>query len=121
MYSIMLKSKLHMARVTHAKPDYEGSLTIDRELMDLVKLRPYEKVLVANSSNGQRFETYAIVGAPGSGMICLNGPATHLGAVGDRLVILAFALVPTEDAPRQKPLILVLDEHNRPTGPLKTV
>jgi aspartate 1-decarboxylase len=119
MYSIMLKSKLHQARVTQAVLEYEGSLTIDRELMDTVQLMPYEKILVSNLANGQRFETYAIPGPAGSGVICLNGPTAHLGAVGDRLVILAFALVPTGDARRQRPLILILDEKNKPTGPLK--
>jgi len=119
MYSIMLKSKLHMARVTEARLDYEGSLTIDRELMDAVKLRPYEKILVSNKANGNRFETYAIAGEPDSGIICLNGPAAYLGAVGDRLVILSFCLVPSDETSQQHPLILVLDENNKPTGPLK--
>lgn len=115
----MLKSKLHLARVTRADLDYEGSLTIDRDLMDAVQLLPYEKVLVSNLTNGNRFETYAISGPPGSGVICLNGPTAHLGAVGDRLVILSFALVPTGEARRQRPLILVLGDKNKPAGPLK--
>ena len=119
MYSTMLKSKLHRAKVTQAELNYEGSLTIDRDLMDAVHLLPYEKVLVSNLANGQRFETYAIPGQAGSGIICLNGPTAHLGAVGDLLVILAFAQVPTNEACRQRPLILVLDKHNKPTGPLK--
>ncbi len=119
MYSVMLKSKLHRARVTQAELDYEGSLTIDRDLMERVRILPYEKLLVSNLANGKRFETYAIPGPAGSGVICLNGPTAHLGAVGDQLVILTFAVVPTDDARRQRPLILVLDEHNRPAGPLK--
>ncbi len=119
MYSSMLKSKLHRARVTHANLDYEGSITIDRDLMDAVQLLPYEKVLVSNLSNGNRFETYAIPGAAGSGIIGLNGPTALLGAVGDRVVILAFAAVPTAEARRQRPLILVVNEQNRPAGPLK--
>ena len=119
MYSIMLKSKLHMARVKEVRLDYEGSLTIDRELMDAVKLRPYEKILVSNRANGNRFETYAIAGVPGSGMICLNGPAAYLGAVGDRLVILSFCLVPSDETSQQHPLIFVLDENNKPAGPRK--
>ena len=119
MFSIMLKSKLHMARVTHVMPEYEGSLTIDRDLMDAVKLLPYEKVLVSNTANTNRFETYAIPSKAGDGMICLNGPAARLGAVGDRLVILAFGAVPTEEARRHHPLVLVLDDRNKPIGPLR--
>lgn len=119
MYSIMLKSKLHMARVTETQTDYEGSLTIDRDLMDAVKLLPYEKILVSNRTNGTRFETYAIAGKPGSGTICLNGPAAHLGSVGDQLMIFSFGLVPTEEARHQRPLVLAMDENNKPTGPLK--
>ena len=119
MYSIMLKSKLHMARVTEVRAEYEGSLTIDRDLMDAVRILPYEKILVSNSANGSRFETYAIPGTPGSGTICLNGPATHLGSVGDRIVILSFEMMPTDNAGRTRPLVLVLDEQNRPIGPLK--
>ena len=119
MFSIMLKSKLHMARVTHVMPEYEGSLTIDRDLMDAVKLLPYEKVLVSNMANANRFETYAIPSKAGDGMICLNGPAARLGAVGDRLVILAFGAVPTDEARRHRPLVLVLDDRNKPAGPLR--
>lgn len=119
MFSIMLKSKLHLARVTAVEPEYEGSLMIDRDLMDAVKLLPYEKILVANMSNGNRFETYAIAGKPGSGTICLNGPTTMLGKAGDRIIIFAFGAVPTEEAKFQQPLILVLDENNKPAGPLK--
>ncbi|MFH1476369.1 MAG: aspartate 1-decarboxylase [Verrucomicrobiota bacterium] len=119
MFSIMLKSKLHMARVTHVMPEYEGSLTIDRDLMDAVKLLPYEKVLVSNSANANRFETYAIPGKAGDGMICLNGPAARLGTVGDRLVIMAFSTVPADEARRHHPLILTLDDRNQPAGPLR--
>lgn len=116
---VLLKSKLHLARVTQVLPDYEGSLTIDRALMDAVKLAPYEKVLVSNAANANRFETYAIPAPAGSGAICLNGPAARLGAVGDRLVIMAFGRVPAGKARRHRPLILALDEHNRPAkGPL---
>lgn len=119
MYSIMLKSKLHMARVTETRLDYEGSLTIDRDLMDAVRILPYEKILVSNWTNGKRFETYAIAGEPGTGMICLNGPAAHQGSVGDRIMIIAFEIVPTDEAKRHRPLVLALDENNRPVGPLK--
>ena len=121
MFSIMLKAKLHGARVTDKQLDYEGSLTIDRDLMDYVKMLPYEKVLVANLENGNRFETYAIAGDRGSGAICLNGATAHLGNVGDRLTIFTFGLVPTEEAVRHRPLVLRVDEKNRPAGGLLPV
>ena len=114
MYSVMLKSKLHLARITEVKPDYEGSLTIDRDLMDAIKLLPYEKILVSNMENTNRFETYVIPAKPGSRTICLNGPAARLGSIGDRLVILAFSIVPTDEARTHRPLILVLDKDNKP-------
>ena len=119
MYSIMLKSKLHLARVTAVEPDYEGSLLVDRDLLDAVKILPYEKILVANTSNGNRFETYAIAAKPGSGTVCLNGPTALLGKPGDRIIVFAFSAVPTEEAKFQHPLILVLDDNNKPAGPLK--
>jgi len=110
----MLKSKIHLARVTEVKPDYEGSLTIDRDLMDAVKLLPYEKILVSNMENTNRFETYAIPAPPGSRAFCLNGPAAKLGKIGDRLVIFSFELVPTDEARSHRPRILVLDKDNKP-------
>jgi aspartate 1-decarboxylase len=115
----MLKAKLHLATVTRSEPDYEGSLSIDQDLMEAVKIEPYEKILVANLENGNRFETYAIPGARGSGVIGLNGPATHQGTVGDRLVVLSFCLVEAADIPRHKPRILVLGSGNRPRGGVK--
>ena len=121
MFSHLLKSKLHLARITESDPDYEGSLMIDRDLMDAVKLVPYEKILVADVENGNRFETYAIPGKRGSGVIGLNGAATHMGSVGDRVIVFAFCLVPTEQVASHRPLILVLDEHNKPVGGLKQV
>ena len=119
MHSIMLKSKIHLARVTEVKADYEGSLAIDRDLMDAVKLLPYEKILVSNMENTNRFETYAIPARPGSGTICLNGPAARLGTIGDRIVIFSFCHVPTDEARNHRPCILVLDEHNKPVKPMQ--
>ena len=116
MYSVMLKAKLHHATVTLSDLEYEGSLSIDRDLMDAVKLVPYEKILVANLANGNRFETYAIPAAPGSGEIGLQGATAHLGAVGDRLIIFTFCLVDDKDLAAHRPLVLSLDEHNRPAG-----
>jgi aspartate 1-decarboxylase len=119
VYSTLLKAKLHNARVTEAVREYEGSLMIDLDLMDAVKLAPYEKILVANLENGNRFETYAIPGERGSGVIGLNGAAVYQGSVGDRVIIFSFCLVPTEEIERHHPLILILDEKNRPVGGLK--
>jgi len=118
---IMLKSKLHNATVTGSEPDYEGSLKIDKQLMDAVKLRPYEKILVANLANGNRFETYAIPAEHGSGTICLNGATCFLGSAGDKIIIFSFCSVPEGEADYHKPLILVLGNNNQPTGPLKQV
>jgi aspartate 1-decarboxylase len=117
----MLKAKLHNVRVTESDRDYEGSLKIDQDLMDMVKIAPYEKILVADADNGNRFETYAIPGPRGSGVIGLNGATTHLGSIGDRLIVFTFALVPTEDLPRHRPLIAVFDQNNKPIGGLKEI
>ena len=112
MLITLLKSKLHHARVTESELEYQGSLTIDPVLMDGVRMRAYEKILVANMANGERFETYAIPGERGSKTICLNGATAHKGAVGDRLIIFAFAQIDEAEAASHKPLVLVLDESN---------
>ena len=114
MLCSLLKSKIHGAKVTDSNIDYEGSLTIDRDLMDTVKLLPYEKILVANMANGNRFETYAIPGKPGSGVICLNGATAHLGAAGDRLTIFAFCMLSHDQVTGHRPLIVRVDDRNRP-------
>ncbi len=116
MLITMLKSKLHHARVTSCELEYNGSLTIDLDLMDSVRLRTYEKILVANMANGERFETYAIAAPRGSGVICLNGATAHKGAVGDRLIIFAFAQLSEDEVAAHHPLITVLDENNTPVS-----
>lgn len=118
---IMLKSKLHQARVTDAQLDYEGSLTIDRELMDAVNLRPHEKILVANLENGERFETYAIPDAPGTRTICLNGATAHKGKRGDRVIVFSFGVVSPEELDTHKALVLRLDAANNPIGTVQRV
>lgn len=121
MQITMLKSKLHTARVTEVQMDYEGSLMIDSLLMNKVNILPYEKILIANLANGERFETYAIPGEPGSGIISLNGATAYKGKVGDKIIIFAFATISQEEAHAHKPLILVLDENNHaPLGLKKT-
>lgn len=121
MNVIMLKSKLHFARVTESEPDYEGSLKIDADLMELVRIHPYEKILVANCANGNRFETYAIPGERGSRVIGLNGATTHLGKVGDKVIIFTFCSIPESEVRGHRPLVQVLDEKNNPVGKLKEI
>jgi len=114
MFLSMLKSKLHKAAVTGCMIDYEGSIEIDSALMKAVGLIPYEKVLVANLANGNRFETYTIPGKSNSGVVCLNGAAALLGKTGDRVIILSFVLVAVGEAPKHLPRVLALDSHNKP-------
>ncbi len=109
----VLKSKIHRAAVTGGKLEYEGSLTIDRELMDRVGLIPYERILCSNMANGERFETYVITGERGSGAIVLNGAAARLGKVGDRLTIMSFTEVEAAKARKWKPRVIVLGKHNQ--------
>ena len=94
----LLKSKLHRIRITEACLDYEGSLTLDPDDMEAVGILPYEKILCADVENGNRFETYAIAGARGSHVCCLNGAAAHQGNVGDKLIVMAFAAMTPEEA-----------------------
>lgn len=108
----MLKGKIHRARLTQCEIDYEGSLEIDIDYLKLAGIRPYEKILVVNATNGNRLETYAIPGASGSGIFCLNGAAAHLGRVGDIVTIMCFAQFTLEEAETFLPDVIVLDEHN---------
>lgn len=109
----LLKSKIHRAAVTGASVDYEGSLTIAADLAERVGLRPYERILVGNMANGERFETYVIYGKAGSGVIELNGATAHLGKPGDRLTIMSFAWLDEAEAATHAPAVIVLDEKNR--------
>lgn len=112
MQVTLLKSKLLRAEVTDRALHYEGSLAIDAALMEQVGLRRYEKILVANIANGERFETYAIEAPRGSRTISLNGAAAHKGALGDLLVIMAFAQFDEVEAASWKPQVLVLADGN---------
>jgi aspartate 1-decarboxylase len=113
MQVTLLKSKIHSATVTSASLHYEGSLTISSDLAELAGLREYEKILVGNLRNGERFETYVIYGAPRKGLIELNGATAHLGQIGDRVTIMSFARYSPEEAANHQPRILVLDERNQ--------
>lgn len=108
----VLKSKLYRARVTDASVNYEGSLTIDEDLMDKVGFLPYEKILVANVSNGNRFETYILKGKRGSGEICLNGATAKLGKKGDILIIFSFTWDEEGNLKNYKPRTVTLDINN---------
>ena len=108
----LLKSKIHRAPVTDANVNYEGSLTIDRALMDAVGMHPYERVLYGNLANGERFETYAIAGEANSGAIILNGATAHLGKEGDLLTIMSFASATETEAADWHPKVIVLGKNN---------
>lgn len=110
---IMMSSKIHRATVTETNVNYQGSITIDRTLMEAVDILPFEKVHVLDVDNGARLETYAIEGAPNSGEICINGAAARLVARGDRVIILSYAILSEEEARHHTPRVVLVDEHNR--------
>ena len=112
MLLTLLRAKIHGAIVTQANRDYVGSITIDRELLKKSGLLAGEKVLVADIHNGVRFETYIIAGPAKSGIIGINGAAAHLVKPGDKLIIMAFALLTPEEAARHAAEVLVLDGAN---------
>lgn len=114
----MLKSKIHRATVTEADLNYEGSLTIDRNLMEAVGIMPFERVKVYNINNGERFDTYAIAGETGSGVIGLNGAAARKGMVGDLIIIVSFAFFSEEELQEYRPKIVMLDKKNSITKAL---
>ena len=109
----MLKSKIHRARVTEVNVDYEGSITIDRHLLEAADLLRYERVDVLNINNGARFNTYVIEGERDSGEICLNGAAARLVAKGDIVIILAYREVPEDEAATAIPRLVYVDSQNR--------
>jgi aspartate 1-decarboxylase len=108
----VLRAKIHLANVTETRLDYEGSITIDRDLMDAAGLVAGEAVLVSNLANGSRQVTYVIAGDRGSGVICLNGASARLATVGDRVIIMAFAYLEPDELATHAPRTIVLDETN---------
>src|SRR5512136_191979 len=112
---IMLKSKIHRARVTDGNIAYEGSITIDKKLMEAADILPYEQVHILNINNGARFHTYAIEGKEDSGEICLNGAAARLVARGDIVIILTYHELEEERCRDYHPRLVYVDEHNRIT------
>jgi aspartate 1-decarboxylase len=109
----MCKSKIHRATVTEANLGYEGSITIDRNLLEAADILPYEMVQVYNVNNGERFETYAISGEKGSGVVCLNGPAARLGMVGDKVIIVSTTQMDDREASAFVPRFVFVNEKNQ--------
>ncbi len=112
MQIFMLKSKIHRAIVTSAELNYVGSITIDKALMQAAGINEYEKVQVVNIDNGNRFETYAIEGKTGSGIIGLNGAAARLAVNGDRVIIMTYCLMEDIEAKRYVPKIVMVNKKN---------
>ena len=114
MTRTMLKSKIHRATVTGADLEYEGSITLDPELMALADIYANERVDVWNVTTGSRLHTYAIAGQPGSGVVCVNGAAAHLVSKGDLVIIGSWQEMSDEEAAEHIPRVVFVDEHNRP-------
>jgi len=116
MRRIMLRSKIHRATVTEANVQYEGSLGIDRDLLEAADMLAHERIQFVNLATGDRAETYVIVEPPGSGTICLNGAAARLGAPGDQLIIFAYCVLEDEQARSHEPVVVHVDAQNRIVG-----
>ena len=116
MQRMMFKSKIHRATVTEADLHYEGSITIDRDLLRAADIWPHERVEVYNITNGERFCTYALEGTPGSGVICVNGAAAHLAQPGHKVIIATYAQMEEKDLPGFAPQVVLVDEANRPVS-----
>lgn len=115
MLRTMCKGKIHRATVTQANLNYIGSITIDQDLLDAANIYPYEQVQVVNVTNGSRLETYAIAGARGSGVICLNGAAARLNSEGDIVIIISYAQYNEEEIRSLVPQVVFVDADNRLT------
>jgi len=111
----MFKAKLHRLTVTQADLYYEGSITIDQELLDTAGILPYEKVQVVNVNNGSRLETYTIPGEPGERTVCLNGPAARQASPGDRVIVISYANLSPKEARQHRPRVVMVDEENEVT------
>ena len=114
MQRIMKKSKIHTATITGLELYYEGSITIDSDLLDLADMLPGQQVQVVNLNNGQRFVTYTIPGERGTGTIELNGPAARLASIGDKVIIISYGHYEDDEARALKPIVVFVDENNRP-------
>jgi aspartate 1-decarboxylase len=112
MTRTLMKSKIHRATITEANIHYEGSMTIDQDLMEAADIVPFEQIQVYNIANGERFATYALEGPRGSGVICLNGAAARKGVVGDLVIIATYAAFEEKEIQNFKPKIVQVDTHN---------
>ncbi|NLB69862.1 MAG: aspartate 1-decarboxylase [Lentisphaerae bacterium] len=112
MLSIFLKAKLHNLTITSAELNYQGSMTLDPDFMEAVGMVEFEKILIANLENGNRFETYAIAGERGSRVCCLNGATAHKGAVGDRVIVFSFCMLNDSEIANHKPRIAIFGAEN---------
>ncbi len=113
----LMKSKIHRATITSADLHYEGSLTVDEDLLDAADLLRYEEVQVVNVNNGARFSTYVIPGPRGSGVLQLNGAAARLGQPGDLVILISYGVFSTEEAARHVPRVVFVDQRNRIARP----
>ncbi len=113
MQRIFLKSKLHLVTLTDTQLNYEGSISLDRNLLDEADILPGEQVHVLNANTGSRIVTYAIEGPPGSGMAMLNGPAAREGQPGDRVIVIAYCQLTHKEARTHRPHVVLVDEQNR--------
>jgi len=113
MRRTFLKSKIHRATVTHADLDYEGSVTIDEDLLEAAGIWEHEAVQVWNVTRGSRLETYALRGERGSGVVCINGAAAHLNRPGDKVILASFAELEESEARTHKPAVVLVDSENR--------
>jgi len=113
MFVKLMKSKIHTAKVTESKLNYEGSITIDAELIEKANFFIGEKVQVLNKHTGDRIETYVIEGERNSGEICLNGPAARNGEIGDEVIIISYAFMSPEEAEEFEPTVLFIDGNNK--------
>jgi aspartate 1-decarboxylase len=129
MQRTMFKSKIHRATVTHADLDYEGSVTIDSDLLDAADIMPHEQVHIWNVTQGTRIETYALEGPAGSGVVCINGAAAHQNRPGDLVIIATFGTYDEAELQRYQPTVVLVNESNRivqsryteTPGPLRAV
>jgi aspartate 1-decarboxylase len=115
MYRNMLRSKIHRATVTGADLHYEGSVTVDAELLTRADIVPHQEVEIWNVTNGERFRTYALPGQSGSGVLCINGAAAHKARAGDLVIIATFGWMTDAEARDWTPKLVFVDAHNRPT------
>ncbi len=111
----VFKSKIHRATVTHADLEYEGSVTVDSDLLDAAEILPYEAIHIWNVTRGSRLMTYALPGPRGSGAICVNGAAAHLNKPGDLVILATFAEMTREEARKHRPVVVRVDAQNRQT------